>query len=86
MNIKDEFNQINLELTENKNDICNKINEKISQTQNQIENKLKKENIVVKVKLNIIPIINKFYQKLININNFVEKNLLFNINIECITI
>ena len=53
MNIKDEFNQINLELTENKNDICNKINEKISQTQNQIENKLKKENIVVKVKLNI---------------------------------
>ena len=82
MNIKDEFNQINLELTENKNDICNKINEKISQTQNQIENKLKKENIVVKVKLNIIPIINKFYQKLININNFVEKNLLFNIKNE----
>ena len=82
MNIKDEFNQINLELTENKNDICNKINEKISQTQNQIENKLKKENIAVKVKLNIIPIINKFYQKLININNFVEKNLLFNIKNE----
>ena len=82
MNIKDEFNQINLELTENKNDIYNKINEKISQTQNQIENKLKKENIVVKVKLNIIPIINKFYQKLININNFVEKNLLFNIKNE----
>ena len=61
MNIKDEFNQINLELTENKNDICNKINEKISQTQNQIENKLKKENIVVKVKLNIIPKINKYH-------------------------
>lgn len=82
MNIKDEFNQINLELTENKNDICNRINEKISLTQTQIENKLKKENIVVKVKLNIIPIINKFYQKLININNFVEKNLLFNIKNE----
>lgn len=82
MNIKDEFNQINLELTENKNDICNRINEKISLTQTQIENKLKKENIAVKVKLNIIPIINKFYQKLININNFVEKNLLFNIKNE----
>ena len=82
MNIKDEFNQINFELTKNKNDICNKINEKISLTQTQIENKLKKEDIVVKVKLNIVPIINKFYQKLININNFIEKNLIFNIKNE----
>lgn len=82
MDIKEEFKQINLNLLDEKSNVINKINEQINISTDQIENKLLKENIELNYEIDIVPIVNKFYQKIVNINNFVQKNLVFNIKNE----
>lgn len=82
MDIKEEFKQINLNLLDEKSNVINKINEQINISTDQIENKLLKENIELNYEIDIVPIVNKFYQKIININDFVQKNLVFNIKNE----
>lgn len=82
MDIKEEFKQINLNLLDEKSNVINKINEQIDISTDQIKNKLLKENIELNYEIDIVPIINKFYQKIVNINNFVQKNLVFNIKNE----
>ena len=79
MDIKEEFKQINLNLLDEKSNVINKINEQINISTDQIKNKLLKENIELNYEIDIVPIVNKFYQKIVNINNFVQKNLVFNI-------
>ena len=82
MDIKEEFKQINLNLLDEKSDVINKINEQINISTDQIKNKLLKENIELNYEIDIVPIVNKFYQKIVNINDFVQKNLVFNIKNE----
>ena len=82
MDIKEEFKQINLNLLDEKSNVVNKINEQIDISTDQIKNKLLKENIELNYEIDIVPIVNKFYQKIVNINNFVQKNLVFNIKNE----
>lgn len=82
MDIKEEFKQINLNLLDEKSNVINKINEQINISTDQIENKLLKENIELNYEIDIVPIVNKFYQKIVNINDFVQKNLVFNIKNE----
>lgn len=82
MDIKEEFKQINLNLLDEKSNVINKINEQININTDQIKNKLLKENIELNYEIDIVPIVNKFYQKIVNINNFVQKNLVFNIKNE----
>ena len=82
MDIKEEFKQINLNLLDEKSNVINKINEQINISTDQIKNKLLKENIELNCEIDIVPIVNKFYQKIVNINNFVQKNLVFNIKNE----
>lgn len=82
MDIKEEFKQINLNLLDEKSNVINKINEQIDISTDQIKNKLLKENIELNYEIDIVPIVNKFYQKIVNINNFVQKNLVFNIKNE----
>ena len=82
MDIKEEFKQINLNLLDEKSNVINKINEQINISTDQIKNKLLKENIELNYEIDIVPIVNKFYQKIVNINNFVQKNLVFNIKNE----
>lgn len=82
MDIKEEFKQINLNLLDEKSNVINKINEQINISIDQIKNKLLKENIELNYEIDIVPIVNKFYQKIVNINNFVQKNLVFNIKNE----
>ena len=82
MDIKEEFEQINLNLLDEKSNVINKINEQINISTDQIKNKLLKENIELNYEIDIVPIVNKFYQKIVNINNFVQKNLVFNIKNE----
>ena len=71
MDIKEEFKQINLNLLDEKSNVINKINEQINISTDQIKNKLLKENIELNYEIDIVPIVNKFYQKIVNINNFV---------------
>lgn len=75
MDIKEEFKQINLNLLDEKSNVINKINEQINISTDQIENKLLKENIELNYEIDIVPIVNKFYQKIVNINDFVQKIL-----------
>ena len=82
MDIKEEFKNINLSLVEEKSNVINKINEQIDISTTRIRNKLLKENIELNYKIDIVPIVNKFYQKIVNINDFVQKNLVFNIKNE----
>lgn len=82
MDIKEEFKQINLNLLDEKSNVINKINEQIDISTDQIKNKLLKENIELNYEIDIVPIVNKFYQKIVNINDFVQKNLVFNIKNE----
>lgn len=82
MDIKEEFNKINAELLSKKNETINQINDKIEIIENQIKTKLLSENIKYDNQIKVEPIINKFYQKIINMNNFVEENLIFNIKNE----
>lgn len=82
MDIKNEFDLINSELLNNKILTIKKVNEEALKTKELIIVKLKKEMLETNFDINIVPIINKFYQKLININNFVRKNLVFNIKNE----
>lgn len=82
MDIKEEFKQINLNLLDEKSNVINKINEQINISTDQIKNKLLKENIELNYEVDIVPIVNKFYQKIVNINDFVQKNLVFNIKNE----
>ena len=82
MDIKEEFKQINLNLLDEKSNVVNKINEQINISIDQIKNKLLKENIELNYEIDIVPIVNKFYQKIVNINDFVQKNLVFNIKNE----
>ena len=82
MDIKEEFKQINLNLLDEKSNVVNKIDEQINISTDQIKNKLLKENIELNYEIDIVPIVNKFYQKIVNINNFVQKNLVFNIKNE----
>lgn len=82
MDIKEEFKQINLNLLDEKSNVINKINEQINISTDQIKNKLLKENIELNYEIDIVPIVNKFYQKIVNINDFVQKNLVFNIKNE----
>lgn len=82
MDIKNEFDLINSELLNNKILTIKKVNEEALKTKELIIVKLKKEMLETNFDINIVPIINKFYQKLININNFVRKNLAFNIKNE----
>ncbi len=82
MDIKNEFDLINSKLLNNKILTIKKVNEEALKTKELIMVKLKKEMLETNFDINIVPIINKFYQKLININNFVRKNLAFNIKNE----
>lgn len=82
MDIKNEFDLINSKLLNNKILTIKKVNEEALKTKELIIVKLKKEMLETNFDINIVPIINKFYQKLININNFVRKNLVFNIKNE----
>lgn len=82
MDIKGEFERINQELLLKKESTIDDINDKIMILENQMKIKLSEENIDYNHKININPIINKFYQKLINMNNFVQENLIFNIKNE----
>ena len=82
MDIKSEFDLINSKLLNNKILTIKKVNEEALKTKELIIVKLKKEMLETNFDINIVPIINKFYQKLININNFVRKNLVFNIKNE----
>lgn len=82
MDIKGEFEKINQELLLKKESTINDINDKIMILENQMKIKLSEENIDYNHKININPIIDKFYQKLINMNNFVQENLIFNIKNE----
>lgn len=82
MDIKNEFDLINSKLLNNKILTIKKVNEEALKTKELIIIKLKKEMLETNFDINIVPIINKFYQKLININNFVRKNLVFNIKNE----
>lgn len=82
MDIKNEFDLINSKLLNNKILTIKKVNEEALKTKELIIVKLKKEMLETNFDINIVPIINKFYQKLININNFVRKNLAFNIKNE----
>lgn len=82
MDIKGEFEKINQELLLKKESTINDINDKIMILENQMKIKLNEENIDYNHKININPIIDKFYQKLINMNNFVQENLIFNIKNE----
>ena len=82
MDIKEEFKQINLNLLDEKSNVINKINKQINISTDQIKNKLLKENIELNYEIDIVPIVNKFYQKIVNINDFVQKNLVFNIKNE----
>lgn len=82
MDIKEEFKQINLNLLDEKSNVVNKIDEQINISIDQIKNKLLKENIELNYEIDIVPIVNKFYQKIVNINDFVQKNLVFNIKNE----
>ena len=82
MDIKNEFNMINSELLKDKTTTIDKVNEYSIMIKETIIQKLKKEMIDTDIDINIVPIVNKFYQKLINLNNFVQKNLLFNIKNE----
>lgn len=82
MDIKNEFDLINSKLLNNKILTIKKVNEETLKTKELIIVKLKKEMLETNFDINIVPIINKFYQKLININNFVRKNLVFNIKNE----
>ena len=82
MDIKSEFDLINSKLLNNKILTIKKVNEEALKTKELIIIKLKKEMLETNFDINIVPIINKFYQKLININNFVRKNLVFNIKNE----
>lgn len=82
MDIKGEFCKINSDLLIDKNITMGKINDHALTIKEEINNKLKKENIESNFTINVSPIVNKFYQKLININNFVQKNLVFNIKNE----
>ena len=82
MDIKNEFNMINSELLKDKTTTIDKVNEYSIMIKETIIQKLKKEIIDTDIDINIVPIVNKFYQKLINLNNFVQKNLLFYIKNE----
>lgn len=82
MDIKEEFKLINSCLLEQKKETIKKINDQIDIMNERIKNKLLKENIELNYNIDIVPIINKFYQKIININDFVQKNLVFNIKNE----
>ncbi len=82
MDIKGEFGKINSDLLIDKNITMGKINDHALTIKEEINDKLKKENIESNFTINVSPIVNKFYQKLININNFVQKNLVFNIKNE----
>lgn len=82
MDIKNEFDLINSKLLNNKILTIKKVNEEALKTKELIIVKLKKEMLETNFDINIVSIINKFYQKLININNFVRKNLVFNIKNE----
>lgn len=79
MDIKEEFKKINQQLLNQKDKTKKEIKQKTVILEEQIKTKLKEENISYKNQINIDPIINKFYQKLVNMNNFVEENLIFNI-------
>lgn len=82
MDIKNEFDMINSELLKDKIITIDKVNEYSVKIKELIIQKLKKTMIDADFNIDVVPIVNKFYQKLINLNNFVQKNLVFNIKNE----
>ena len=82
MDIKNEFDMINSELLKDKIITIDKVNEYSIKIKESIIQKLKKTMIDADFNIDVVPIVNKFYQKLINLNNFVQKNLVFNIKNE----
>lgn len=82
MDIKNEFDMINSELLKDKIITIDKVNEYSIKIKELIIQKLKKTMIDADFNIDVVPIVNKFYQKLINLNNFVQKNLVFNIKNE----
>lgn len=82
MDIKNEFDMINSELLKDKIITIDKVKEYSIKIKESIIQKLKKTMIDADFNIDVVPIVNKFYQKLINLNNFVQKNLVFNIKNE----
>lgn len=82
MDIKNEFDMINSELLKDKIITIDKVSEYSIKIKESIIQKLKKTMIDADFNIDVVPIVNKFYQKLINLNNFVQKNLVFNIKNE----
>lgn len=82
MDIKNEFDMINSDLLKDKIITIDKVNEYSIKIKESIIQKLKKAMIDADFNIDVVPVVSKFYQKLINLNNFVQKNLVFNIKNE----
>lgn len=82
MDIKNEFDMINSNLLKDKIITIDKVNEYSIKIKESIIQKLKKAMIDADFNIDVVPVVNKFYQKLINLNNFIRKNLVFNIKNE----
>ena len=81
MDIEKEFLLLEQKLLENKKSILEEVKEEIIKTESNIEKQIIKYEIIeaIDFEKQVIPIVEKFYQKLINLNKLVQKNLVFNI-------
>jgi len=81
MDIQKEFTLLEQELLQDKENIIEEIKKEVSKTETNIEKQLIKYELIETIELEeqIILVVDKFYQKLINLNKMIRKNLLFNI-------
>jgi len=81
MDIQKEFTLLEQELLQDKENIIEEIKKEVSKTEANIEKQLIKYELIETIELEqqIILVVDKFYQKLINLNKMIQKNLLFNI-------
>ena len=81
MDIQKEFTLLEQELLQDKENIIEEIKKEVSKTETNIEKQLIKYELIETIELEqqIILVVDKFYQKLINLNKMIQKNLLFNI-------
>lgn len=81
MDIQKEFTLLEQELLQDKENIIEEIKKEVSKTETNIEKQLIKYELIETIELEeqIILVVDKFYQKLINLNKTIQKNLLFNI-------
>ena len=81
VDIQKEFSTLEKSLLESREDIITEVTKEILKTESNLESQILKYEIIeaLDLKTHIISVVEKFYQKLINLNRMIQKNLVFNI-------